>query len=132
MPLTVPQPALTQAVTPAESRIVTASLRGARIPIECPTWCTISHAAVDLAHIEDLEHEGTPVSIRIGCEERVMQVSLNQWPFSRQPEPHLAVEATYDSETEALPPAAALAFADQLAAHADTIRRLAATLGGAA
>lgn len=131
MPVTVPQPALMQASAPGQPRTATAILQGFEITVPCPQWCSMDHTEHPLHNLADLEHEGPAVSLSV-CGEQTVIAYLNQWPFSGQPEAYLAVEATVDGETAELPASAALAFADQLVAHAEAIRNLAATLGGAA
>ena len=118
---------------PSEGRTVTAVLRGAPIPLQCPAWCVTSHAATDLMYIEDLSHEGEPISLPApvyrGPDTPVLRARLCWWPFADDDRgPYLALEATDDGECEEMPAAAALAFADQVVAHAQNIRRMATTL----
>lgn len=128
MPITVPVPAQTQASNPT----ATAILRGAEVPITCPSWCRKDHAAENLIYLDDLSHEGETISLptpQFGAPDvHVLRGKLAQWPFTRTPEPYLCLEATDDGECAELQPAAALAFADQLSAHAARLRHLAATL----
>lgn len=131
MQITVPVPAQMQASTPA-SRDATAVLRGAEIPVDCPVWCRTDHATDDLMFIEDLSHEGPAFALSVprhsGPDEQVLRVRMAQWPFTRQPSAYLAIEAGDDGECAELRASAALAFADQITAHAETIRRMATEL----
>ncbi|KPC61349.1 hypothetical protein ADL35_48950, partial [Streptomyces sp. NRRL WC-3753] len=102
-----------------------------RTSLECPTWCTVDHAAENPRHLEDVHHEGAPVRLSMPLyngSETVMVARLAQWPFApgeNRGRTYLAVDPDGRDEDAALYRDAALAFADQLAAHAAGIRRLA-------
>lgn len=118
---------------PSMGRTVTAVLRGAEIPVHCPDWCRTDHAGQDLAFIADLSHEGEPVSLPVptfsGTDEHVLRARLCWWPFADDDKgPYLALEADGGGDCAELPAAAAIAFTDQVVAHAERIRQMAAAL----
>lgn len=119
---------------PAQVAAPTASavFRGKPFPIVCPEWCVTDHASINLICVEDLNHEGEPISLPVpqfsGPDVLVLRGRLAQWPFADRSAPYLALEATDDGEVAELPAGAALAFADQLDAHSARLRRMAATL----
>lgn len=133
MPGSVPSPALSQDTAPAVEGVATAILRGTEVPIQCPTWCITDHAAQDVLFIADVSHEGEPISLPVptfgGPDEHVLRARLCWWPFAADDRgPYLALEAGDDGECAELPPAAALAYADQITAHAHNLRRMATEL----
>ncbi|WP_275558542.1 hypothetical protein [Streptomyces sp. 5-6(2022)] len=95
------------------------------------------HSAEDLAFLEDLSHEGEEIALaapEFGGVTEVLVASIRQWPFANDEDrglPYLGLDATGEGEVANLRKGAALAFADQLVAHAEQIRRLAAALEGA-
>jgi hypothetical protein len=118
--------------SPPSPRLVAAVVRGQRIPIPCPPWCVVDHAAEDLAFLEDLSHAGEAAALPVrqfdGSVEEVLAAQLVQWPFAREGEAYLSVDADGSGECNQYRAAAALAFADQLIAHAEKIRRLVGAL----
>jgi len=117
-------------------RRVTVSVIGRPVTVDCPTWCTAPHTET-LVSLDDLCHEGEQTALAAPTwtagEPRTVQIlaaNLAQYPFSRgtDAEPHLLLDAADDGEAAELHPARALAFADQLDAHAAQIRRLARQL----
>lgn len=122
-------------LTPAAEapHLVVTSVRGVPIHIGCPQeWCTVNHATENPRHLEDVRHEGARVQMAMplynGGTETVMVARLAQWPFATDEDRgrvYLAVDPDGSGEDAALYREAALAFADQLAAHAADIRRLA-------
>ena len=126
-------------VTPPSSSpcLVAAVVRGQRIAVPCPSWCVVDHAAENVISLDDFSHDGAPISLRVpvrGAAERVLIARLSQWPFASDEAgraAYLRLEGTDDGEVANLPTSAALAFADQLVAHAEGIRRLAGALAGA-
>lgn len=120
-------------VAEALPRMVAAFVRGVPVAIDCPQqWCTVDHAAENPRHLEDVRHEGARVPMAMplynGGTETVMVARLVQWPFATDEDRGrvcLAVDPDGSGEDAALYREAALAFADQLAAHAADIRRLA-------
>lgn len=128
-----PTVAPTADTTPSAGRLVTAMLRGAPIPVNCPDWCVTCHADQDLAFIADLSHEGGPISLPVptfgGPDEHVLRARLCWWPFADDDKgPYLALEADGGGDCAELPAAAAVAFSDQVVAHAERIRQVAAAL----
>ncbi|MEU1787077.1 hypothetical protein ABZ553_14630 [Streptomyces sparsogenes] len=128
------QQSSTPTVTPPSSpRLVAAVVRGQRIAVPCESWCVVDHAAEDLAFLEDLSHAGEVVALPVrqfdGTVERILAAQVVQWPFAREGEPYLSVDADGSGECNQYAASAALAFADQLIAHAEKIRRLVGALG---
>ncbi|MFF6847098.1 DUF6907 domain-containing protein [Streptomyces antimycoticus] len=131
------------AVTPttpppsASPRLVAAVVCGQRIALPCPQWCVIDHASENVINLDDFSHDGAPISLRVpvtGAAERVLIARLSQWPFASDEAgraAYLRLEGTDDGEVANLPTSAALAFADQLVAHAEGIRALAGVLADA-
>ncbi|MDX3230581.1 DUF6907 domain-containing protein [Streptomyces sp. ME19-01-6] len=132
----VPTQQTSAPVTPtppsASPRLVAAVVRGQRIAIPCPPWCVVDHAAEDLAFLEDLSHAGEAATLPVrqfdGSVEEVLVAQLVQWPFTREGEAYLSVDADGSGECNQYAAPAALAFADQLVAHAEKIRRLVGAL----
>lgn len=130
----VPAPA-SSVTSPTSPRLVAAMCRGQRIHAQCPLWCTVDHAAENLADLSDLAHYGARISLPVpqfsGDPEHVLIAYMAQWPFARDEHgglPYVALEACDDGDVTELRRAAARAFADQLVAHATEIRRLAGVL----
>lgn len=119
---------------PVSPRLVAATVQGRRIPLPCPEWCVIDHAAENVINLDDFSHDGAPISMSVpvsGAAERVLIARLSQWPFAQDEAgraEYLRLEGTDDGEVANLQAGAALAFADQLVAHAERIRRLAGAL----
>lgn len=112
-------------------RRVTVDVRGQAVTVDCPPWCVASHAET-LVALSDLCHEGEPAALAAPTYSagaprttQVLTARVMQYPFSVGPDarPMLALDAADDGETAELPASAALAFADQLVAHAERIRR---------
>lgn len=126
----------TPTVTPPPSpRLVAAVVRGQRIAVPCRDWCVVDHSTQDLAFLEDLSHVGEAVTLPVrqfdGSVERILAAQLVEWPFAREGEAYLSVDADGSGECNQYAAPAALAFADQLVAHAERIRREVGKLGGA-
>lgn len=117
---------------PPSPRLVAAVVRGQRIAVPCPdSWCVRDHSKEDLAFLEDLSHEGEEIALAApefnGVTE-VLVASIRQWPFVNDEDrglPYLGLDATGEGDVANLQKGAALAFADQLVAHAARIRQLA-------
>lgn len=122
------------ATSSPNERTVPALVDGARVEIPCPTsWCTVDHAAENPRSLEDVSHssERVAVSAPVGQHsEDVLVGQLVSFPFTDAPAPVLALDATGSGETAELSASAALAFADQLVAHAGRLRELAARMAG--
>ncbi|WP_435861914.1 DUF6907 domain-containing protein [Streptomyces sparsogenes] len=129
-----PLPQQTSApASPPSPRLVAAVVRGQRIPVPCPSWCVVDHSAQDLAFLEDLSHAGETVTLPVrqfdGSLERILAAQLVEWPFTEKNEAYLSVDADGSGECNEYRGPAGLAFADQLVAHAERIRRLVGALG---
>ncbi|MFK8850460.1 DUF6907 domain-containing protein [Streptomyces sp. Ac-502] len=122
-------------LTPAAEalpRLAATSVRGVPVHVPCPDWCVTDHAAEDLSFLEDVHHYGPRVQMSVplygGGTETVMVAHLALWPFAHDEDKgraYLAIDPDGSGEVNSLYRDAALAFADQLAAHAADIRRLA-------
>ncbi|CDR10086.1 predicted protein [Streptomyces iranensis] len=88
----------------------------------------VDHAAQDLAYLDDLSHDGEVATLPVrqfdGSVEQILTTHLTQWPFADNGEAYISVDADGSGECNAYHGAAGLAFADQLVAHAERIRRL--------
>lgn len=121
---------MTVATLPASGpRHAAAVVQGSSVQVPCPSFCTADHDAggprplADVAHSSDSEWVTAPVGV--GGQQTVLEAFISQYPFSDDPAPVLALDATGSGEFAGMTAAQALAFADQLVAHADCIRRLA-------
>jgi hypothetical protein len=104
---------------------------GTVVYVECPVWCTVDHVADRSVFLEDINHQGERAAMSLSPSrgDRVpVEVYLSEWPASSSDDgrPHLAVDVDYEVSNYSRP--AALALADQLAAFAENVRRLAETL----
>lgn len=130
----IPVPYFLTPAAEALPRMAVIQILGRRRTAECPAWCVADHSVEDLLCLEDLRHEGASVTLPVplygGGTEQVMAAQLAQWPFAGEGLPYLAVDADGSGEVADLSRDAALAFADQLVAHAEHIRSLALTLDG--
>ncbi|WP_125047300.1 DUF6907 domain-containing protein [Streptomyces chrestomyceticus] len=110
-------------------RLAVASVGGVPVRVECPSWCVLDHGAAAPSHLEDVRHEGAPIRLVMPLyngSETVMVARLSQWPFAPGGgRVYVAVDSDGCDEDAALYRDAALALADQLAAHAADIRRVA-------
>ncbi|MEU2724043.1 hypothetical protein ABZ625_26300 [Streptomyces smyrnaeus] len=91
----------------------------------------VNHAADNPDHIEDVDHKSEQVSLSApvgGHMEPVLKAWLADWPFAEIGGPQLVLDATGSGEAASLSAAEAIAFADQLVAHAAVIRSLAERL----
>lgn len=132
---TAPAQTAVPTITPApplSPRLVAAVVQGQRTSVPCPPWCVVDHAAEDLAFLEDLSHAGEAATLPVrqfdGSVEEVLAAQLVEWPFAREGEAYLSVDADGSGECNQYAAPAALAFADQLIAHAEKIRRLVGAL----
>lgn len=118
--------------SPSGERLVPASVRGRIVHVSCPDWCVVDHAAADEHHLEDVSHLGEQLSmtapVGLTGSEDVLVAHVSQWPFSGETHPYLALDATGCGEFSELTKVQALAFADQLVAHAAQLRALAASI----
>ncbi|MFJ7341435.1 DUF6907 domain-containing protein [Streptomyces sp. NPDC101110] len=111
------------------ARIGRSTDEGIIVHLPCPTWCVVDHVAEKSVFLEDVNHEGErrAMSFTPSSGPRVpVEVYLSQWPGSHEPQTQLAVDLDYEVET--YDRTAALALADQMAAFAEDVRRLAETL----
>ncbi|MEU5772679.1 hypothetical protein ABZ819_05160 [Streptomyces venezuelae] len=104
------------------------------VHVECPTdWCIADHVAEPVGAAEDINHQGTPAVLNLASDQTVSvptAVYLSWWPGSHDvaAQPCLAVDV--DREVAVYGRTGALAIADQIAAFAADVRRLAETLPG--
>jgi hypothetical protein len=124
---------------PAQTRqlsagTITVLVRGQRITVDCPSWCTHPHTEA-YRSLPDVSHHGDAISLAAPSHQGVEQVltaRISSWPFAGDPateSPFVAFDAVGD-EVAQLTPEAALAAADQTIAHGYTLRALAATISG--
>lgn len=132
---TVPTPAVLVAAPQHHptSRQVRATVRGVPLTVDCPDWCTDDHSE-DLRDIEDLVHSSGTSHVLVpqfaGGAEVSLQATLIHYPFGSDSgnRPYLGLTDDGSCETAALGRVAALAFADQLVAHAARICEMAESL----
>ncbi|MEV0779217.1 hypothetical protein [Streptomyces sp. NPDC050428] len=93
-----------------------------------PEWCVDPHNE-SYAALDDVAHRGAAISVSVprfgGGTAEVLCAAVHQWPFARDDDrglPYLALDADGSGEVTSLHRSAALAFADQLVAHADQLR----------
>lgn len=118
-------------------RRVSVMVAGAPVVVDCPSWCVSPHDE-DVVALGDVDHYGPAVALPAPTFSRweprtvdVLSVAVAEYPFMPGgPRTVLVLDANGDGETAELGPDAALAFADQLVAHAAEIRRQVRTLGG--
>ncbi|GAA2629866.1 DUF6907 domain-containing protein [Streptomyces axinellae] len=109
-------------------RLRPALVNGAPLRLECPDWCSVDHVAADPFHLADVFHASDQIALPAPAgrsTEDVLVAWLTEYPFVDGGGPVLALDAAGD-ETAELSAGAALAFADQLVAHAGALRQLAA------
>jgi len=112
------------------ARPVRVSVAGVEVEIPCPVWCMEPHTQ-RYAFLSDVLHRGrmetltAPESSTGFCE--VLAAEIAQWHGGR---PFLMLDAPGDGASAELASGAALAFADQLVAHAASIRAMARMLVG--
>lgn len=133
-PVSDPDTPVPYSLTPAAERLprrVSVSVLGRSVVVDCPPWCVASHDET-LVTLDDLCHEGERISLAAPTysagtprDTEVLVANIAQYPFSRgtDAEPHLVLDATSDGETAELGVTRVLAFLDQMAAHAERIRR---------
>ncbi len=116
-------------------RHVAALVRGQRVFVECPSWCTHPHAE-SYRSLEDVSHHGDAVQLFApsynGVIEAVLAARVSSWPFAGDSEtavPFVAFDPVGD-EVAQLTPEALTAFADQVIAHGYALRALAASITG--
>ncbi|MEU2789062.1 hypothetical protein [Streptomyces sp. NPDC007100] len=128
-----PVPFTSTPAAEALPRLSATSVRGVPVRVECPSWCVTDHAAEDLAFPDDLHHYGPAVGVTVpvfgGGTETVMVAHLALWPAAKDGDveegTYVAMDVDGSGEVSPLHRDAALALADQLDAHAASIRRLA-------
>ncbi|MFB7605256.1 DUF6907 domain-containing protein [Streptomyces gardneri] len=119
------------------SRLVPTSISGARVHIECPSWCTNDHStdralsAEDLWHGSEYEDLMAPVIDRADTTDVVLFARLGLDPGSQNPlrrSPFIVVADSSDATN--MTPDGADVFADNLEAFAAQIRQLARAARG--
>ncbi|WPO69944.1 DUF6907 domain-containing protein [Streptomyces sp. KN37] len=99
--------------------------------VECPDFCVEDHVDEHVWNVEDISHSGAPAVLNLASDQSAglpIEVSLSWWPSSDgvASRPCLAVDI--DREVAVYGRTGALAVADQIAAFAENVRRLAETL----
>lgn len=119
-----------------QGRMVPARIAGNLAVIPCEPWCTIDHVEQDAKFAEDVFHASAYTSLTApgmsGGTEDVLGAWITAYPFSPSGDarPYLALDAAGSGATADLSPEAAVAFADQLTAHAERIRDMARQISG--
>lgn len=124
-------PTLTPSAPSPGDRFVPARVAGALVHLPCPAWCVLDHVRADEGFLADVYHMGRSVELTApvyGGTEQVLVAEVRQTPFGRNTEPYLCLDASGDGEVAELTSAQAVAFTDQLVAHAERIRSLARTI----
>ncbi|MEU9581056.1 DUF6907 domain-containing protein [Streptomyces chilikensis] len=103
-----------------------------RVWIECPTFCTVNHAADRQIAVEDVWHSGDMTSLEVpaadGNVELLALARMGLDDYSTDPAvraPHLFVEDAGTGEGAYLDADAAEQFADNLVAFAAKVREMA-------
>ncbi|MGW7604461.1 DUF6907 domain-containing protein [Streptomyces antimycoticus] len=123
----IPQQPTAEAID-RQARKVTVTVQGRQTTVDCPAWCILGHSGERLADLSDLYHEGETIALaapQFDGRTEVLAASIRQDPFYMDADerlPYLSLDAAGDGSDASLPPSAALAFADQLVAHAERIR----------
>lgn len=116
------------AAPPSTGRTVTVSVRGVPVTVPCPDWCIGHDPDENLMELADLGHNGAAVTLPVptfsGGTAHILGAYLAHYPFEAADCPYLLLDAGGKCDFVPLPRAAALAFADQLVAHADRLRAL--------
>lgn len=122
----------TRVPTAVPARTVAVQVRGQRVIVECPVWCTVDHDADPLYTLADLSHEGDPVALLVpsheGTEETLI-VYRAWWPFARserEQRPYLGLLASEGGDNACLSREHAEQVARDMEAHAALIRQMAA------
>lgn len=119
------------------ARFVPAVVRGQRIMIECPGWCTVDHVESPEGFLDDVWHAGDYADLnapRIGKDaELVLFARLGIDPYASEPERRQAfVTVDGGDEGSYMTPDLADEFAANLEAFAEQIRSMARTARGVA
>lgn len=109
-------------------RLAPALLRGQKIHIEEPSWCTADHVAASVGYLDDLDHTGTPAYLAIpGGEQPLVSVSLSASPYAPTAEDRATTVVVDDgSGGTRLTPEEARELARRLTAFAGELLALAA------
>lgn len=117
--------------TAVPTRTVAVLVRGQRVFVECPAWCTVDHDADPLYTLADLSHEGDPVALVVPSHrdtEETLIVYRAWWPFARserERRPYLGLLASEGADNARLSRDWAEKVARDLEAHAALIRQMA-------
>ncbi|MGY1439502.1 DUF6907 domain-containing protein [Streptomyces reniochalinae] len=105
-----------------------AVVRGQRVIVECPAWCTERHAEHDELCLEDVAHVGdqAAVSAPVGVTSRedILAGHISQWTYTGETRPVFAFDATGSGEFSELSKVQARAELDRIAAHVERLRRV--------
>lgn len=117
-------------LTPTPSRLSPALVKGQRILVECPHWCTVDHVADPENFVEDIWHAGNYANLEVPQVNRKDDL----FAFARlgfDPEAGITVIHVDDhSEGFDMSPEQAATFAANLRAFADQIDAMAKTAKG--
>jgi hypothetical protein len=119
------------------SRLSPALIKGTRIYVECPDWCTVDHVDENANHVEDVWHAGDYADLEAsrinGRSDLVAFARIGVDPQSNDPDmrnPFVVVDD--GGEGFYMTPEQADQFAANLDAFADRIRAMARTAKGGA
>lgn len=127
---TIPSP--TVPVLPSPARTVAVLIKGLPVLVPEPDWCVSDHDG-DHISLDDVSHYSASISATAplfgGGTVDTLSAAIYQWPFgSEGREPYLGLDPDGDGNVTPLAAAAALAFADQLVAHAGRLRTMAGVI----
>lgn len=133
MTVTAATPAVPAPTAPA--RAVAVLIKGLPVLVPEPGWCVSDHGG-DHISLDDVSHYSASISATAplygGGTVETLSAAIYQWPFgSEGREPYLGLDPDGDGNVTPLAPGAALAFADQLVAHAGRLRAMAGRLAPA-
>ncbi|MFE9382350.1 DUF6907 domain-containing protein [Streptomyces sp. NPDC007025] len=109
-------------------RQAVAYVRGQRVIVDCPAWCTVVHAARDEYFLEDVSHSSDSLSVSapvgVSRREDVLVGHIAEWSFAGESRPRFAFDATGSGEFSELSKHQARAELDRIAAHVEHLRRV--------
>ncbi|MGW0904987.1 DUF6907 domain-containing protein [Streptomyces sp. NPDC002853] len=118
-------------------RLSPALIKGARIYVECPEWCTVDHVAENENHVEDVWHGGEYADLNVprmnSKPDLLAFARIGIDPLAADPDMREAFVMVDDGGTDFyMKPEQAEEFADNLDAFAARIRDMARTARGTA
>jgi hypothetical protein len=113
-------------------RLAPALIKGRRIFVECPNWCTVDHIEVAENFVEDIWHAGDYANLKVPQLKRNMDLfAFARLGFDDETDTTV-VHVDDNSEGFDMSPEQAEQFADNLEAFAAAIRAMAKTAKGGA